>query len=135
MKKSFAALMALAFVLAGCTTDITKHPSSHTDFIVGQVYQLKKPVYLWGGKLMLIRSENPPANSEGVFAIGTTFVVRKVQVFRGPEVGTVTDVFAEVLSGQYKGMTVNITWVSNDLSTGYTKRDPDTLEPVEQAPK
>jgi hypothetical protein len=55
---------------------------------------------------------------------------RKEQVDRSPEMGTVTDVFAQVTTGQLKGRTLNVTWVSKTLQTGYTQRGPEMLEPV-----
>ena len=47
------------------------------------------------------------------------------------EVGTYTDVFAEVLTGEHSGKTVNVGVISKILKSGYAKRDPEMLEPVE----
>ena len=101
-----------------------------TDFVTGQVYVLKIPVWIWNGSLMTLRDKEP-ADSEGVLSSGTKLVVRKAVVFRSPEVGTSTEVFAEVLTGDRKGKTVNVSRISQVLKTGYTKRDPTMLEPVE----
>ena len=105
-----------------------------TDFMTGQRYKLKNPVYLWAGKLMPLKAKEP-LDSEGLLDPGTTLAVRKVEVVRAPEMGTVTDVFAEVLTGPQKGKRVNITWISKTLKNGYTKRDPTVLEPLGQAPE
>ena len=62
-------------------------------------------------------------------------MVRKVVVERSPEVGTYTDVFAEVLTGEHKGKTVNLGVISEVLKSGYTKRTPEMLESVEGTAK
>lgn len=117
-------------LLCSCTTDVTKSPSTRTDFVVGQSYELKKSTYLLHGSLMTLR-EKAPADSEGTIPPGERVVVRKVRVFRSPELGTTTEVFAEVLSGSYKGRSVSLTAVSHVSASGYTQRDPSMLEIVE----
>jgi hypothetical protein len=130
MKTFLISLLALAAVSCSSTTDITRSPAQMTDFVVGQVYSLKKSTYLLHGSLMTLRKKEP-ADSDGVINPGTGLVVRKVVVFRSPEVGTTTEVYAEVLSGEYKGKTVSVTAISEVLKTGYTKRNPVMLELVE----
>ena len=105
-----------------------------TDFIVGQVYSLQKAVWLSHGNLMTLRDKEPH-DSQGVMAPGARLAVRKVVVHRSPEIGTYTDVFAEVLTGQHKGKTVNVGVISKISKTGYTKRDPEMLEPVSNESK
>jgi hypothetical protein len=130
MKMLSIALMTLAIVSCSSTTDITKNPSTMTDFAVGQVYALKKPCWMRGKALLTLRGKEP-ADSEGILSAGTKLVVRKVVVERSPEVGTYTDVFAEVLTGEHSGKTVNVGVISKILKSGYAKRDPEMLEPVE----
>ncbi len=132
---TFARLLffgVLAVCLSSCesTTDITKNPGRMTDFVVGQTYQLKKSVWLWHGSLMTLRGKEP-VDSEGSIPVGERVCVRQVVVFRSPEVGTTTEVYAEVLGGSRKGRTVSVTGISDVLKTGYTKRDPSILEPVD----
>ncbi len=114
-----------------------------TDFVVGRTYKLKQPVFVNDGKLKKlgqmgtpntleeIKAKRPPF-IEGVLETGVGITIRKVEAFRDPMTGNVTDVFGEVLSGELRGKIVNVTWVSRqDLKTGYTKRDATMLEPVE----
>ena len=122
----------LAMCLSACesTTDITKNPARMTDFVVGETYQLKKPVWLSHGSLMTLR-DREPSDSEGVLGSGERVRIRQVVVFRSPEVGTTTEVYAEVLTGSHKGMTVSVTVISDVLKTGYTKRRPSMLGTVD----
>ena len=141
--------IAAACLVASCssTRDVTKNASAMTDFIVGQTYKLKQPVFANAGKLKRlgqmgtpktlqeIRAKRPPF-VQGVLEAGTPVTIRKVEAFRETMTGNVTDVFGEVLSGELRGKLVNVTWVSKqDLKTGYTKRDPATLEPAEAQSK
>lgn len=128
------ALILLAAVSCSSTTDITKNPSQMTDFVVGQVYALKKPCWIRGRALLTLRGKEP-ADSEGILNSGTQLVVRKVVVERSSEVGTYTDVFVEVLTGEHSGNNVNVWVISKILTTGYAKRDPEMLEPVEGGTK
>ena len=129
MRVIFIGILLLAVVSCSSTTDITKNPAAMTDFVMGQVYALKKAVWIRQGTLLTLRGKEP-ADSEGILSPGTKLVVRKAVVERSLEVGTYTDVFAEVLSGEHKGKTVNVGVISEVLKTGYTKRDPTMLEPV-----
>lgn len=101
-----------------------------TDFIIGQVYALKKPVWISEGTLLTLRGKEP-ADSEGVLNPGTKFVVRKAVVERGLEMGTSTEVYAEVLTGERKGETVKVSVISQRMKTGYTKRDAEMLKSIE----
>ena len=75
------------------------------------------------------------ADSEAMLTPGTILTVRKVEVDRSPEMGTLTDVYAEVTSGRFKGKVANVTWFSTLLKNGYVKRNPEALEPVERRPE
>lgn len=130
MKVLLISLLLLAVVSCSSTTDMGRDTAQMTDFMVGQVYSLKKPTFLLHGSLMTL-GRIEPADSEGVMGAGARLVVRKVVVFRSPEVGTTTEVYAEVLTGEHKGSTVSVTAISEALKTGYTKREPEVLEPVE----
>jgi hypothetical protein len=130
MRIIFIGILLLSVVSCSSTTDITKNPAAMTDFVMGQVYALKKAVWIREGTLLTLRGKEP-AGSEGILSPGTKLVVRKAVVERSLEVGTYTDVFAEVLSGEHRGKTVNVGVISEVLKTGYTKRDPTMLEPVE----
>ena len=127
LRTLFIGASLLAVVSCSSTTDITNNAVKMTDFVVGQTYELKKPAYFWKGRLMPIE----PADSEATLASGTILAIRKVEVDHSPEMGTITDVFAEVVAGQTKGRVVNVTWISEVLKTGYTKRNPEMFEPVE----
>ena len=122
----------MLWVVVSCSsaTDMTRNPARMTDFTVGQVYSTKKPTFLLHGSLMTLR-EKEPADSEGVMVLGARLVVRKVVVFRSPEVGMTTEVYAEVLTGEHKGRTVSLTAISESSKTGYTRRMPEVLELVE----
>src|SRR4051794_12000680 len=127
MKSFFFSLTVLVVAACSSTTDISKNPSQMTDFVVGRVYALKKPAYLWKSRVM----PRELADSEGRLGPGTTLAIRKVQVDRSPEMGTLTDVFAEILTGPLKGVTGNVTWISELQKTGYVKRDAAVLVAVE----
>jgi hypothetical protein len=127
MKTLCVALMLVAVTSCSSTTDITNNAARMTDFVFGQTYELKKPAYVWKGRLM----PRELADSEATLASGTILAIRKVEVDHSPEMGTITDVFAEVVAGQSKGRVVNVTWISEVLKTGYTKRNPEMLQPVE----
>lgn len=100
-----------------------------TNFVVGQVYELRRPCWMRERTLLTFHGREP-ADSEGMLRSGTKIQIQKVVVERGPEVGTYTDVFAEVLTGEHKGKIVNVGVISKILKNGYAKRDPEMLEPV-----
>ena len=124
-------IFILLHVLVSCssTTDITRNTASMTDFVIGQVYVLKKPVWISKGALLTLRGKEP-TDSEGILNSGTKFVARKAVVERDYEMGTSTEVFAEVLTGEHKGETMKISVISQRMKTGYTRRDPEMLEPI-----
>jgi hypothetical protein len=128
-----ALFASLLLVIASCngTTDITRDPSAMSDFIVGKVYELKKAVWIRDQAMLTLRGKEP-ADSKGVLVPGTLLVVRKVAVERSREVGPYTDVFMEVLTGEHAGKVLNAGVISETLKTGFTKRDPEMLEPVEK---
>ena len=132
MKKIVSiALMTLMLVSCNSATNITIRPNEMTDFVIGQVYVLKKPCWMHGKALFTLR-EKEPADSEGILSAGTKLVVRKVVVEHGVEVGTYTDVFCDVLTGEYSGTSVNVGVISTILKSGYAKRDPEILKPLEE---
>ena len=120
----------LALILSSCTTEVTQNPASATDFVVGQAYELKRPAWMRNGALLTLRDKEA-ADSEGVLSPGTRLLVRKVEILRGPEHGTTTEVYAEIISGNSKGKIVDISVISERLKTGFTKRDPEMLRVVE----
>jgi len=125
-------MLTIALVATvSCVTDISKNPSATTDFIPGQVYELKQSVYLVRGSLMQLKKRS--ADSEGELNSGTRLIVRKIEKLKEPELGTVTDVFAEVLSGKLRGRIVNLITISESSRAGYTKRKPDMLELVKES--
>lgn len=128
MRSIFLSLLLVTAASCSSTSDITRNPAKMTDFVVGQIYELKKPVFLLHGTIMDL--DKKPVDSEGELNPGTKLAVRQVVVQRSLEVGTYTDVFAEVLGGKQKGKIVNVGVISEVLKTGYTKRDPTMLEPV-----
>jgi len=141
----FSIVMIATSLVVSCssTQDMTDNPSAVTDFVVGKEYSLKQPVFVSAGilkKLGLMGTPktvegfkaNPPSFVEAVLEPGTTLKIRRVETFRERMSGNVTDVFAEIMSGPNRGKLVNVTWISKqDLKTGYTKRDPATLEPLQ----
>ncbi len=135
MRLSHTLLAALlVIVCCSCTTDITKNPTSRTDFITGGIYEIKRAVWVRNGSLMTLRDKEP-LDSEGRIGPGTRVVVRQIMLFRSPEMGTHTEVFAEVLSGDFKGRTVDLSVISERSPTGYTRRDPAMLEAVQTEAK
>ena len=122
--------ICVIMVACGCQSDVTKNPTRWTDFAVGRVYELEKPVFILAGGLMTWRGQEP-LDSEGKLIPGTKLLIKQAVVFRSPEIGTYTQVYAEVLDGEKKGRTVSVTHISEWLQSGYTKRDPEMLKLVE----
>jgi hypothetical protein len=130
LKKPCLIYTLLILILSSCTTEVTQNPSSATDFVLGQAYELKRPAWMKNGALLTLRDKAPP-DSEGVLSQGTKLLVRKVERMRGPEHGTTTEVYAEVISGSFKGKIVDISVISERLKTGFTRRDPEMLTLIE----
>ena len=142
MKTKIAMLLLILPIVLSCssTKDITQNPASHTDFIVGKEYQLRKGALVFTDKLMPLGTlgspttleaarKNLPKQIDALIEPDTVLVIRKVVLSHNPQVGTITDVFAEVISGSSKGRLVNVRTISgDDWSRGFTKRDPTTLE-------
>src|SRR5690242_16792864 len=103
-EKIFFLIAILGIGVAGCVTDITRNPSIWTDFIPGQTYQLKQSVYIEHGYLMKL--EHPSIDNEGQLVAGTKLIVRKIEIRKSLEIGTVTHIFAEILSGAHQGKIV-----------------------------
>jgi len=122
-------LLLLPFFLFGCTTDISKDPSRRTDYVVGATYELKKPAYL-SGESLLNKKVRIAGNTEGVLTPSTKLVVRKVLYYhRNPETGPHTSVYAEVLTGEYAGHTVEISFLTG-RPFEFVKQDPEIIERV-----
>jgi hypothetical protein len=144
-RRPTASILAVACVmLISCSSvhDVTSNPARWTDFVVGQTYTLKQPVYQRNGSLGRFsdqRSEEAyrikkPSGVDAVLDAGTPMVIRLVEVFRAPKVGKWTDVYAEVLAGTEKGELVNVSAISSRKPSGATERDPTMLEPLRQVP-
>ena len=142
MKANIFVLTFAAFVLTACTTtrDITDNPGKMTDFRQGQEYRLKEAIYSQGGGLLCrfygdtalehkYRTAKP-SWIDGVLDAGTLFQIQKITVTRSPETGKDTEIFAEVLSGDWKGRIVPITGLSTLKQGGSVVWDPNMLEPV-----
>jgi hypothetical protein len=100
-----------------------------TDYVVGATYELRQPAYFWNGVLM----GRYLADSNGMLPAGSRLVVRRVVVERAPEMGTFTDIYAEILTGEQKGKTVSISFISRPSDKkGYVGRDPQMLSLVEE---
>jgi len=131
IKAFFTSLLLLGVVSCSSTTDVTKNSAQVTDFLVGRTYQLTRPAYVWKGRLF----PKDLAGSEGVVSAGTKLAVRKVVVFRSPEVGPYAVVYFEVLTGELTGKTLDFNGRPGRSQPNYLKRDPEMLEPVEGATK
>jgi len=126
--------LLLAALCLNCTSDITKSPTEMTDFVPGKVYALRKPVYISDGTLMHLR-DTEPMDSQGTLEPGTQIVVRTITKHWSPDMGTYIDVDAEVLTGARKGIMVDVSFMCTQGPFGYTKRDPEMLELVENIPR
>jgi hypothetical protein len=130
LKKPCLLYTLLVLILSSCTTEVTQNPSSATDFVVGQAYELKRTVWMRSGALFTLRDKEP-ANIECVLSPGTRLLVRKIDVLRGPEHGTTTEVYAEIVSGNSNGKIVDISVISERLKSGFTRRDTEMLHLIE----
>src|SRR6266516_2917618 len=100
-------LVLLALSSCSSTRDISSNPNAMTDFVVGHVYRLRQPAFLAAGAL----HQRSASDSEAILKPGTRLTVRKIEVFREPMTGTVTDVFAEIGDGEQMGHVVKLTWI------------------------
>jgi len=98
MKTFFMGLLLLTVVSCSSTDGHHEESSRDDDFVTGASYELKKPAYIWAGKLVLLKAKEP-ADSQGVVKPGNRHHSPKDRNFREPMTGNVTDVFGEVLSG------------------------------------
>lgn len=128
----FIAWLVVVFLLGGCSIrrDITRNPGDMTDFVPGQVYELKQSTWVWKGRLMTLR-EKEPLDSEGIVPAGTRLAISKIEFNKSFETGPYTKVYSEILTGNFRGQTIDVSVISNSTQSGYTKRDPEMLVPVE----
>ena len=116
-------------LFCGCTTDISKDPSRRTNYVVGATYELKVTGYLSGGYLHNKRVRIAGA-SEGVLPPATRLVVRKVTYYHlNPETGPYTSVYAEILTGEHTGHTVEISFFTGS-SFAFVRQDPELIDRV-----
>lgn len=122
--KTLSIVVISAIITASCSSNITANPKGKTDYVVGKVYVLQKPTYLWDGDSLLPLRGKEPADSDGIVPKGAKIAVRKVVWERGGDAGTFIVVFAEILTGDQRGKVVSITAISDTSKYGYTKRNP-----------
>jgi hypothetical protein len=117
---------------AGCATrDMSANPRDVTDYRVGSVYQLRKPVYILGGTGLVVVAdrarEQAPAKVEAVLSPGTFLKVRQIVSDRNDPPRT--EIYAEVINGPSTGRIVNLRTASlNDPVTGKVRWDADLFE-------
>src|SRR6185436_3963868 len=110
-------------------TDISKDSSRRTDYVVGATYELKGPAYLSGDSLHSKRVRIAGA-TESELAPSTKLVVRKVTYYHlNPETGPYTSVYAEILTGEHSGQTVNISFLTGS-AFAFVRQDPEIIKRV-----
>jgi len=133
--------IAVFLVTLSCSTrsDISQSPGPYSDYVMGKVYRLKVPVYIQGSVLGRFDDRErevryrtaPPSWIQGILDPGTLLVISKIEKSRAPELGTWTDVYAEVLKGEQKGKVVQISEISHRRRDGSTVQNPSVVEIVQ----
>lgn len=127
----FAPLVML-LMGAGCATrDMSANPRDVTDYRVGSVYQLRKPVYILAGTGSVVVADRArdqvPAKVEAVLSPGTFLKVRQIVSVRGDQPRT--EIYAEIINGPSTGRIVNLRTASlNDPVTGMVRWDAALFE-------
>ena len=135
------AFLALPVIICSCssTKDVSRDPEKHTDFRVGQTVQLGQDVFLDKATLFPMEllpfpksNGSMPSWIEGTVKSGTKLKITRISFHYSPMAINVTDVFAQIISGEFSGRVVNVAWISErNSTTGYTKRNPKYLERIE----
>jgi hypothetical protein len=139
------ALFFAALAVIGCAnTGVIRSAPVKTDFLLERSYRLTVGVLLasQSGSLMPLGTfgsssnleearRKLPAQAEGILEPGTLLLIRRVVTSSNPTVGKLTDIYAEIQTGVFKGRIVNVRTISDaDWNTGSTRRDNKFLEPL-----
>ena len=155
--KSYVVIAVTAFGTFGCNTsrDITLQSGTRTDYVVGQHYQLKKPVFLFKHdrtdsrevpKLDRIGSAGTPQNLDeflrsasfdphvvGLLVPGDQVRVTKITEHTSPTMGKFLDVLGVISSGDNVGRVVELSLISEEgLPSCSVFVSPEYLVPVKK---
>lgn len=153
-------IAVVVLMVSGCllTRDVTSEPKGRTDFIVGRVYRVKRPVFLFktnrkdpketaalaelgfsGTKKNLdeFRKEVPDSvQIAGLLMPGELIRVDKFMQTRVPDFGTFFNVFAVVDSGECKGKIVTLNLITKERRPmDHAFLDPEFLQLVDEGDK
>ncbi len=139
-------LLAVVFGLVACssTKDITRNPTTMTDFVVGDVYRLKRAGFLLNDSSAIMplgilgsstnadeARHNLPLQVDAFVEPNTLLRVQKIVLSRNFMVGRLTDIYAEIIDGSLRGRVVNLRTISkDDWNTGYTALDSEQIERI-----
>lgn len=152
---SYPLIAMMAFGVFGCNTsrDITNQVGARTDYVVGQIYQLKKPVFLFMydrnsvseiPSLEKLGSSGTPLNLEefrqkassdpqvaGLLMPGDQVRVTKFREHSSPTIGKFLDVLAVIIAGDNTGKVVELSMISKEGLPSYSVFvNPEYLVPV-----
>jgi hypothetical protein len=132
---NIARLICLAIVLGltGCfasNQDWTQKPSTKTDYVPGQHYQLLTNVFLSSQDPSPTLFKRPVGDSDSMLDTGTRLRVTTVHYSDSLKMGPYTTVRAEVATGPFKGRNCKISLLS-ESSHAFLARDPSILMPVD----
>lgn len=140
----FILTAAMTFGVIGCNTsrDITPQIGTRTDYVAGQTYQLKRPVFLFKHdrtdskeipRLNKLGSAGTPKNMEdfrrsaptdphvvGLLMAGDHVQVTKFIEHSSPTIGTFLDVLAIIVTGDNAGKVVELSMISKDGLPSYS---------------
>jgi hypothetical protein len=147
--------LGIVAVLTGCgsSKDVTSAPGSRTDFVPGQIYRVKKPVFLFkfdaADRKEIIKvaklgfAGTPSSLAEFEAEIGRNSQVRgllrpdeQIRVTKfvedsSPTLGTFFVVFGVIASGEHKGTAVQLNLISREgRPTRQAFVDPEYLSAV-----
>lgn len=119
---------ALVWLIVSCrfSRDLTSNPSSVTDFIVGEVYELNGPVYIWRG----ILCPRERIGAEGIVEAGSRITVYRVEVKPSIKLGAYSILYFEVLTGKHAGRRIPLYSRFGDSEPDFVKADPELFRRV-----
>jgi len=146
-------LIALGSVGCNTTRDLSSQPENRTNYAIGQIYELKKPVFLFKSdptdskeiaRLEKLGASGTASDLEGfrrqaplsphvagLLMPGDQVQVTKLVEHSSPTVGTFLDVVAVVVSQGSRGQIVEISLISKEGLPGYRVFiNPEYLVPV-----
>jgi hypothetical protein len=129
MRKAFRILVAVALAMTGCVSNISHDSRYGTDYVVGDVYRVREPLFADIGAGTIFGNFNDPTltvagtrrgdlpsstqeyeqdphrwrNIAGVIVPGTKLRIEKIELERNPENGRTIWVKAQILDGALAG--------------------------------